>query len=1156
MPDMEPAGTQRDIRLGISSELEAEGFDDAQEVGRGGFGVVYRCEQPSLDRTVAIKVLTADVDRDDRDRFVREQRAMGRLSGHPNIVHVLQVGVTRTGHPYIVMPYHSRDSLEVSVRRDGPLPWSDVLTIGVKLAGALETAHRLGILHRDVKPANILITDYGEPQLTDFGIARVGGAFKTSTGNIAGSPAFTAPEVLEGQAPSPMSDVYGLGATLFCLMTGHAAFERRSGEGVVAQFVRITTVPVPDLREQGFPDDVSAVIERAMSRAPADRPQSAAQFGDELREVQGRQGLGAEPMALRQVQEARGGSAISVGRERRDARKPSTAVLTPPSASTKFRPPTSARPLVERRRLTDTLRAGKRRRLVVIHAPAGFGKSTLASQWRDVLTAEGVAVAWLSVDRDDNNVVWFLAHLVEAIRQVQPALVQDLGQILEQHSADATRYVLTSLINDIHDSGNRMAVVIDDWHRVSASETIAAMDFLLEKGCHHLQVVVTSRTQSGLPLSRMRVCDELIEISSGELRFDTAESKSFLVDVNGLRLDGSEISNLTASTDGWVAALQLASLSLRGRDNPKDFIKHLSGRHHAIGEYLVENVLNTLAPQLLDFMISTSITEKICGSLAGDLAGVASGQAMLEEVEGQDLFLRSIDDDREWFRYHHLFAEFLQRRLERSDPGKIRELHRAASTWFANHAMLSEAVDHALVAQEPERAVQLVESGGMELIENSKMATLLGLIAKLPPALTMAKPELQLMVAWSSVLLQHPSAMRSALERIYSSLDSESMSDGELRVLRREADFVQAVGKVFADQIDGVDGLIGECIRYPDSVRPFVASGAGGIASFVAIHRFDFEAARRWQDWAETYHQQTTGPFSIIYGYCLAGLAAYEQLDVRAAEDLFRTALDLADTSGMHGYAARLAGALLGALLYKRGDIDGAERLLDRSIELGPEGGVVDFMLATYGVGSRIKVLRSDRATAIQRLEEGARIAESLDLPRLAARIVNERIRAGLPLAPSVEARLKGAGPREIQQDGIHELTSQGNEDSTIRLLLADGSRESTLSAVARATALAECCESQRRPRALLESTLLLVNCLSAAERTSDAKRTAAPVVAQCSKLGLTRLLLDGGSHIPSVLSALLADVRNGDPWLEQYPNISDSFLIDTLARHAATQSR
>jgi non-specific serine/threonine protein kinase len=195
MPDADPFTTQRDVGLAVASELHAAGFDEAEEIGRGGFGIVYRCVQVGLDRAVAVKVLTAHLD-ENRERFVREQRAMGRLTGHPNIVNVLQVGQTESGYPYLVMPYYRRGSLETRIRGQGPLPLADVLRLGVKMVGALETAHRAEILHRDIKPGNILYTDYGEPALSDFGIAHVTGAFKTATGTFTGSPAFTAPEIL------------------------------------------------------------------------------------------------------------------------------------------------------------------------------------------------------------------------------------------------------------------------------------------------------------------------------------------------------------------------------------------------------------------------------------------------------------------------------------------------------------------------------------------------------------------------------------------------------------------------------------------------------------------------------------------------------------------------------------------------------------------------------------------------------------------------------------------------------------------------------------------------------------------------------------------------------------------------------------------------
>ncbi|HET9564354.1 MAG TPA: protein kinase, partial [Mycobacterium sp.] len=578
--------------------------------------------QPLLDREVAIKVLTADLDPDNVDRFLREQRAMGRLSGHPHIVTIFQVGTTARGRPYIVMPCHDKGSLDALIRRHGPMDWSETLRIGVKLAGALEAAHRAGILHRDVKPGNVLLTEYGEPQLTDFGIARIAGGFQTATGVIIGSPAFTAPEVLAGASPTPASDVYSLGATLFCMLTGHAAFERRSGEQVVAQFLRITSQPIPDLREQGLPAEVAAVIERAMAQDASARPASAAAFGDDLREIQRTNGMAVDEMARPIDLSVEGQPAAVVpSTVRRDV----VATPTPPTPATKYRPPVPNRSLVSRNRLIDLLRAGGRRRVVLIHAPSGFGKSTLAAQWREELVRDGVAVAWLTIDDDDNNVVWFLAHLLESLRRVRPALAASLGQVLEEHGDHAGRYVLTTLIDEIHDDDDRIALVIDDWHRVSDPATTAALGFLLEHGCHHMQIIVTSWSRAGLPVSRLRIQDELVEIGCESLCFNDSEARSFLNDVGGLQLSGSDVDALTASTDGWAAALQLAALSLRGGGDANSLIGRLSGASDVVGEFLAENVVDTLEPELREFLLATSITERTCGGLASVLAGVTRG---------------------------------------------------------------------------------------------------------------------------------------------------------------------------------------------------------------------------------------------------------------------------------------------------------------------------------------------------------------------------------------------------------------------------------------------------------------------------------------------------------------------------------------------------
>ena len=547
MAEYDPQTTQRDVVPDIGAELVAAGFADPVLIGQGGYGAVYRCTQSALERDVAVKVLTDHLDEENLERFVREQRAMGRLSGHPNIVNILEVGATPDGFPFIVMQYHPHASLDGRIRKHGPLDWQDVLRLGVRVAGALETAHRAGTLHRDIKPGNILLTEYGEPQLTDFSIARISGGFETGADMVTGSPAFTAPELLAGVAPSVSSDVYGLGATMFCAMTGHAAFERRSGEQVVAHFLRVASEPIPDLTAAGFPAELSQVIEHAMAREPEDRPASVAAFGEELREVQRALGVPVSDMALPLGQAA---DPLTVSGER----KRSGITTAPPTPSTKFRPPLRPRAQVPRARLMEILRAGDRRRFVLIHAPAGYGKTTVAVQWAEELVRDGVKVAWLTVDHDHNDVARFLTNLVESIGRADSEVITDLPDVIDEHGARAEQYVLTSLINEIHARHQRMAIVIDDWHRVSDAGVVAAMDYLLEHGCHHLQVIVTSRNRARLPVSRMRVWDELVEIDIAGLCFDAGEAQWFLRDVAGLELHNDEITNLRNSTDGWVAA--------------------------------------------------------------------------------------------------------------------------------------------------------------------------------------------------------------------------------------------------------------------------------------------------------------------------------------------------------------------------------------------------------------------------------------------------------------------------------------------------------------------------------------------------------------------------------------------------------------------------
>jgi serine/threonine protein kinase len=279
------------------SELDIEGLVDPVEIGEGGFATVFKATQPAFGRTVAVKVLaTLSLDDAARERFERECRSMGSLSEHPNIVTVYGAGFTESGRPYLLMAYLPGGSLQERIDSEGPLPWEEATLYGVHLAGALETAHRASIVHRDIKPGNVLMSSFGDAELTDFGIARIAGGHETRSALVTASFAHAPPEVIDGQKPAVAGDVYSLGSTMYELIAGSPAFESPEDESLVPMLRRVLSDPPPDLRERGVPDEVAAVIEKAMAKKPEDRQISAVELGKELQEA--RRSLGLDPGRL------------------------------------------------------------------------------------------------------------------------------------------------------------------------------------------------------------------------------------------------------------------------------------------------------------------------------------------------------------------------------------------------------------------------------------------------------------------------------------------------------------------------------------------------------------------------------------------------------------------------------------------------------------------------------------------------------------------------------------------------------------------------------------------------------------------------------------------------------------------------------------------
>lgn len=794
--------------------------------------------------------------------------------------------------------------------------------------------------------------------------------------------------------------------------------------------------------------------------------------------------------------------------------------------ATKFRAPARSGPLLAREHLLDRLAARRDRKLTLIHGPAGFGKTTLAIQWRERLQADGAAVAWLSLSRDDNEIDRFLAYLVEAICTGEPSVQLDVASLLEAKVEQAYSIVMADLVNELQALTRDVHLVLDDWHLITDDAVRNAISFLLEHAPPGFHIVMTSRERPALPLARLRVDDQLTEITGADLRFSVGESRAFLCDVNELRLDDVSVRSLWNSTEGWVAALQLALLSLRSTGATAHSIEVFSGKHHAIGEYLAENVLDHLPADVLEFLLSTSILDRLSGSLCDAVSGLPNSQRMLESLDKQDLFILPLDESREWYRYHHLFANHLHRRLERSAPQRVLELHRAASHWFADHGHTDEAVTHALAAGDSQRAVELVERDAMWLVEHSYMASLRSLVSKLPAQQLLDRPALQVAIAWGHCLSHRPAEARVALAHAQAHLISQGSSSSDEALV--EARLVEACVRIYQDRTDGVEELLQPCFEHTSAFRPWVVAVAANVLTYVHLRRFDNDEALALQTWARPFQERAQGPFSAIYGRCFAGIAAQARGHAGTAVQHFQEALRMADASiGRHSHAARLAEALLGQLMVEMNELEDAERLLDDSRALGVEGGVADFSIATYVSSSRLLAQRGDHAGAHAVLDEGMQTAEHLQFSRLTTAVVCERVRLLLAVGDVAGAeRLVGAGaPRAT---GGQEDLSQCDDLRQIALARLHRAQGRPAVAAALMNRLLEPAAMQRRPGLAASLRIQLALAHDAAGDTRAAQCVLAEALIQGLAAGMRRSFLDDGPRLVMMIRQL-HDEHRGD---------------------------
>ncbi|HET8629477.1 MAG TPA: hypothetical protein VFL91_18835, partial [Thermomicrobiales bacterium] len=413
-----------------------------------------------------------------------------------------------------------------------------------------------------------------------------------------------------------------------------------------------------------------------------------------------------------------------------------------PLLETKLAVPRPRRAAVPRPRLRERLERGAETALTLVSAPAGFGKTTLLAEWLAATPAGERAAAWLALDPGDNDPAAFWPALIAALRTAVPGVGAGALALLEAPRPPPIEAALTALLNELGALPRDIVLVLDDYHAVDARAVQDGMAFLLEHLPPRVHLVLASRADPALPLARLRARGELVELRTADLRFTPDEAAAFLNDAMGLDLVAADVAALEARTEGWIAALQLAALSLRGREDAAGFIAGFAGDDRYIVDYLVEEVLRRQPDQVRGFLLETAILDRLSGPLCDAVTGQDGGKATLAALERANLFVVPLDDKRHWYRYHQLFADVLRAHLLDERPGRVPDLHRRASAWHERRDLPDEAIRHALAADDAERAADLVERAGLAMFRGRRQAAVLGWLRALPDELLRRRPVL------------------------------------------------------------------------------------------------------------------------------------------------------------------------------------------------------------------------------------------------------------------------------------------------------------------------------------------------------------------------------------------------------------------------------
>ena len=664
--------------------------------------------------------------------------------------------------------------------------------------------------------------------------------------------------------------------------------------------------------------------------------------------------------------------------------------------TTKFYVPERRAAFVPRPRLIEQIEAGLTCKLILVSAPAGSGKTTLVS---DFLRQSDLPAAWLSLDKGDNDPAQFLAYMISSLQQISAEIGQTAQDILQSSPSLPPSGVMPSLLNDIAAATLEFCFVLEDYHVIDNQAIHDILIFLLEHLPPRVHLIITSRADPPLALPRLRVRGHLCQVRAEDLRFSPREAADFLNQVAGLALSPEDVSGLEERTEGWIAGLQLAALSLQGLSSTEkhDFVAAFAGDDRYIFDYLIEEVLQQQPKPTQDFLLQTSILDRLSGSLCDAVTERNDSQTLLNYLERRNLFLVPLDNKRQWYRYHHLFADLLRYRLREQFPSARATLHARASRWFEQNGFVEEAIAHALAAEAYDRAADLIEPSAHSLFSSGKMPRIQQWMAQIPATLIAPRPRLYMIAAW---LLFRTGQFNQLDTHLQCSPPLETMDDllrGEYLILCANNSYIHGHFDDCKQQArQALDILPPEDIelRMPaTTVLAWSYESIGEVATAIRYH----------QEVVSMGHQANILSGTIASLGMLVQDYAH-QGEKQEAEATFARVCKLADERGVQ-WIPLLGPAYVGMghVTYQQGQVDDAIQYLQEGIGRCQQWGGLN-IAATRGYALLLDILQQEKRTeeAQRLLTEAQHFVQAHNIPAWVADLPS----VSAPTPPSNSSRL------------------------------------------------------------------------------------------------------------------------------------------------------